>query len=252
MHMIIRNDLKNSGAVIPAGLLATIKRVGGTNLYDEPMFRLVRAEDRITKASGEWNIWPENASLDERGGLGIEHAQQLLKAGASANQISEYFAERLSTQPIRVVRGMQETPLYAFSGWILEKWKPAHMFGSPQEWYSFRFEGEAALGPYPENGEYELVAGPTPYMLTEGQVEDAIRQHFREMDEKPVSAAQRVLVLLNRIEEQQKQLRKKIAAEAKAMESDGPMSLRNRLSLGAGRVIQAEATKAGLKGHFGN
>jgi hypothetical protein len=147
---------------------------------------------------------------------------------------------------------MKDIELYPFEGWVLEKWKPAESFGAPADWEAYRFGGENALGPYPVFGEYELVAGPTPYMPTAAQLEEAIRHDFRNIQSKPKSARERVCLLMAKIEQRQKAKAREQANHAEAFRKDGPASLRNRLSLGAGRVIQELATEAGLEGHYGN
>lgn len=272
--MIVRNDLRKSSTVIPKELKVTVLRVGGTNPFGEPLFRLILAEDRTVRAAGEWSIWSDDVPAEERGSLGIDIIQKMLTqyqrvmeaavlSGLSQNEIDkmaykltseldEILKSKLSAAPIRVESGMADVPLYPFDGFIIEKWKPAETFGSPGDWNQFTFEGQSALGPYPEFGDYELCAGPTPHMPTSAQLEDAIRQDFRQIEAKPKSAQQRLLLMLQKIEQRQKQKQKETQDRALAMLRDGPASLRNRLSLGAGRVIQEMATKAGLKGHYGN
>lgn len=271
--MIIRNDLRTS-VTIPRELSETLLRVGGRNPYDEPMFRLIWAADRVTKAAGAWNIWPENASLDERGGLGIATLQKMLSQqqvvittmiemgfphedvqkmnDKLSAEIEAQWNEKMGQAPIRVERGMKEVELYVVEGFVLEKWKPASSFGTPSEWYGYRFEGECALGPYPDAGDYEMVAGPTPHMPTSEQLEDAVRQHFREINNRPASAKDRMALLLAKMDAKRKARERERKNEIEAQVKDGPASLHNRISLGAGRVIQELADKAGLRGHYGN
>jgi hypothetical protein len=271
--MIIRNDLKNS-VTIPTALTETLLRIGGKNPYGEAMFRVIWAQDRITKAAGAWNVWPENASLDERGGLGIQTMQGMLveakkiidtmetqgfaredikRMSDRLNQeIEHQWNSKMGQAPLRVDHGMQDVELYAVDGFVLEKWKPASAFGTRSEWESFRFEGQNALGPYPESGDYELIAGPTPYMPTSSQLEDAVRQHFNEINNRPASAKDRFALLLSKMDQKRAAKEREWKNLAESYAKDGPASLRNRLSLGAGRVMQGLADKAGLKGHYGS
>jgi hypothetical protein len=271
--MIIRNDLRTSSTIIPQEINATILRVGGTNIFNEPMYRLVLAEDRIQRAAGAWTIWKPGTSLDERSGLGIRDIQKMLlqyrevmEAAQAAcskfevdrlqkqlgGQLDEFINGRLQAgKPLSVERGMKDIPVYNFTGFILEKWKPADTFGTPMEWTRFRFEGQAALGPYPTYGAYELISGPTPYMPTSEQVETAIRREARELNERSVSPQERVLKMMQEIE---------AIEEAEARETHRNIDaayketsvLMNRISLGAGKVRQELANKAGLDGHYGN
>lgn len=272
--MIIRNDIRPNGTVVPSDLQETLTRVGGRNVYGEPLFRLLRAEDRITKAAGAWAVWDDAVNVDDRGGLGIQTAQQLVKEGQellykmqqigasreelakqsqeNANIVNEFLNSRMNAQPLRVDRGMVEVEVYPYEGWIVEKWKPAHTFGSRSEWESYRFDGQPAAGPYPSEGDYELIAGPTPHVPTSQQLEDAVKQHFRDMDDKPASAAQRVMRMVERREQEQKRRTKERKSQMQAFLKDSPASLYKTVSLGAGRVRSEMAEKLGLKGHYGN
>lgn len=270
--MIRRHDLKANGTIIPQEIKRALAKLGGRNLYGEPIYRLIRAEDRTIQAPGEWTIWPEEASLDDRGGLGIQTLQQMLMqhrmvmetalikesrheceklAKQFNSQFEEVLRSKLSAIPLRVERGMMEIPLYPYSGFILEKWYPVEHYGAPSEWNRLTFDGMPAAGPYPEHGDYELLAGPTPYMPTIAQLEEAIRQNFRDIQTRPRSSKERVRLLLERAEQEKERRHLERKAHAHAYSTDSG-ALMNRLSLGAGRVRQELATKAGLKGHYGN
>jgi hypothetical protein len=183
---------------------------------------------------------------------GVPHFEVERIAKKLSGEIDEMLKSKLSAAPMRVDSGMVDIELYPFEGWVLEKWKPAESFGSPADWASYRFQGMNALGPYPTFGEYELVAGPTPYAPTVNQIEEAIRQDFRNIQSRPRSARERVVLMMNKIEQRRKERQREQANKAEAFRKDGPASLHNRLSLGAGRVIQELATEAGLTGHYGN
>lgn len=212
---ILRTDLAPGARPTPKKLTALLARLGGVNPYDEPMFRLIRAEDRVTLAAGEWNIWPDDATLEDRSGLALQTIQQMLAMRQEAllimqgqgfipseirqaaermdRQIDEIIAEELKKVPLRVDVGQQLTPLYNLEGWILEKWRPASTFGSPEEWERYQFAGIAALGPYPYQGDYEMMAGPTPHLPSEVQLEEAVREHLKELHDRPTSARERAL-----------------------------------------------------------
>lgn len=247
-----RRDLHPSIA-IPPKLLRKILIVGGTNHYGEPLYRLILAQDRYTIASGEWNEWPEDASLDDISGLGIGEMREMVQEKKRVEEITEFLQARLAVRPRSVTLGLKEIPVYGYDGFVLEKWKASHTYGAPSEWEDYKFRGESLLGPYPQHGDYEYCAGPTPYMLTEAQIEEAIRYDMKQIDERPSSPKQRVLMLLQRRE---MALQKKKTARRNMIETlmkDGPLgNLRNRISLGAGKIRQELADQAGLKGHWGN
>lgn len=272
--MIIRNDLRAASGIVPQDLKDALVRVGGTNVYGEPLYRLILAQDRITRAAGEWNIWADDVPVEDRGGLGTDVVQSMLSqfhqvveagirsgmprieiermAKALSGEIDEVLHSKLAAAPLRVETGLADIELYPFEGWIIEKWKPAESFGSPGDWETYRFQGSNALGPYPTFGEYELLAGPTPYLPTAGQIEDAIRQDFRNIQSRPRSARERVALLMAKIEQRRKAKAREQANKAEAFRKDGPASLHNRLSLGAGRVMNELAKKVGITEHVGN
>lgn len=249
--MILRNDIRQSSTVIPKALRETILRVGGTNIFDEPMFRLLLAEDRTIKAAGAWNVWPKGTSVEDRGGLGISNIQKMIKQGCSTAEINEYVQGRTSVTPITVVRGMVDRPLYQFGGFVLEKWKPAESFGSPVDWYAFRFEGEPALGPYPTHGDYELCAGPTPYMPTSAEVEEAIRRTYKEIEDRPSTPMARMSQMLSQMEAAEETQAKEQHAVIDAKYKEDKM-LYKTVSLGAGRARNVLAEGVGIKEHYGN
>lgn len=272
--MILRGDLVRPNPA-PKHLLEVCRAAGGLNPYREPLIRLCLAQDRVMKAAGEWNIWDEATPVEERGGLGIALIQQMLaqrqeivqvafRKGFSrediekitrrlSGMIEEILAENLARHPKTVYKGMMDdVEVYPNQGWILEKWKPAEAFGPPEEWYGYTFQGIAALGPYPTFGAYELFAGPSPELPSEDEIRLAIHRHFQEIDSRPRDPKQLILQMMSAREERNRQKREARKADIKAALSDGPGSLHNRLSLGAGRVMNELAKKAGIKEHVGN
>jgi hypothetical protein len=273
--MITRNDLRPS-VTVPQTTVDALERIGGLNPFGEPMFRLCLAEDRYTKAHGIWNIWPDTATLDDRSGLGINEAQQILSEGQEVidrmvrtgaptenikkvsdligEEINALFSEQSRKRPDKTIIGYNEdVPVYQMEGFILEKWKPAHCFGSPEQWDAYTFEGESALGPYPVFGDYELVAGPTPYMPTETQLGEAIRDHLRQLNEKPGSPAGRVKLLLDKMEARRVAKMRDIKNLVESFVKDGTLGkARSTISLGAGRIRNELAKRAGITEHMGN
>lgn len=268
MELIGRNDLLRENPA-PPELLKYCLAAGGENPYGEPLIRLCLAEDRIMQAAGEWNIWDEDAPVEERGGLGLALIQKMLaerqdiihearRKGFTEDEITkltrdmsgmidEIMQECLARQPKSVYVGMQDIEVYPNEGWILEKWKPAEAWGPEEEWTRYQFQGVSALGPYPTFGAYELFAGPTPILPTEEELATAIRIHFQELESRPQSPQQLVVQMMNAREERNRRKRAERRADIQAATSDGPASLHKTLSLGARRVINRLAEKTGIK-----
>jgi hypothetical protein len=272
--VILRLDLKAPNPA-PQSLLDVCLSAGGKNPFGEPMIRLCLAQDRITKAAGEWNIWDEDTPVEERGGLGLSLLQKMLverqdvvhaavQKGFSrediekltkrmTGMIEEIAQEVLARHPKAVFSGMaDDVEVYPNEGWILEKWKPAEAFGPPEEWYKYTFQGIAALGPYPTFGTYELFAGPSPELPTEDEIRLAISRHYQELDSRPQNPQWLLAQMMSAREERNRKKRAARKADIEAALKDGPGSLHNRLSLGAGRVMNELAKKAGIKEHVGN
>ncbi len=109
----------------PADVQARLTRAGGINRYGEPNFRAVWGWSRLTWIGGRW---------EDR-----DSAGRLIREAVELRKVPKY------------------TP---FDRWHIERWMPPEAYGSPAEWYARTLEIEsgqaiAALGPYPERGEYE-------------------------------------------------------------------------------------------------
>lgn len=271
--MILRGDLKRPNPA-PKSLQDVCLEAGGVTPFGDQMIRLCRAEDRITKAAGEWNTWDENLSVEERGGLGVSVIQKMLRdrqdvingaritgfpeedirkmTAEMTGMIEEVMQECLNRHPTSVFTGMTEVEVYPNEGWILEKWKPADAFGPPSEWYKYTFQGVASLGPYPTFGIYESFAGPSPDLPTEDDIRLAIHRHFEELDSRPKSPQYLVAQMMSAREERNRKKRAERKADIEAALKDGPAGLTNRISLGAGRVLTELAESIGIRSHVGN
>ena len=214
-------------------------------------------------------------SIDEKSGLGIKRVQAMIRnyrahrrdgrlatlSRHEADTLCSKLGDRLNEHieanwqnrehPDSVQCGMMDISIYNMTGWILEKWKPAHTFGPVEEWYSFRFQGQAALGSYPIHGEYEFCAGPTPYQPSAEQLENAIHEEIRKAEARPTSARERMVQTMLDIERQQEAQDHETQNQVEAAYKDASV-LMNRLSLGAGKVRTELALKAGITEHYGN
>jgi hypothetical protein len=247
--MIIRHDLRPS-VIIPEELQNILLFSGGVNQYQESLYRLCLAQDRVSMAAGAWAQWG-NTKVADRGDLGIKEAQAMLQRGELPEAIGEYMESKLGEGPQSIIEGMVSVLEYPFAGFILEKWRPPEYFGTPDEWYSFTFRGEPSLGPYPSEGGYDICAGPTPYMPTGEQLRQAIAQDYRRIQSRPASARERLHMRMRaqeaHLEQQKAEENQRIMDVLKDTEQTC-----KTLSLSAGINRQALADAAGLKGHYGN
>jgi hypothetical protein len=238
--VIVRNDLLPHSYTIPQSHQDFMRRFG-KNEFGEPMYRLILAETRVTKADGSWAIWDESIPVEDRG-INFRKALEVARRGGSEEEIE---AALEPTHPMRVDVGITDVPLYPSEGFCIEKWKPAFSFGPPSDW-------PASEGPYPQYGDYELLAGPVPHLPSLEDIETAVRSNMRTIENRITSRRERQVMMLNARAIREEQVKRDRLAKIEAYVKDGPASLYNRLSLGSGRVIQELATRAGLKGHFGN
>jgi hypothetical protein len=109
----------------PESVARRLESAGGVNWYGDANYRVVWGWNRLAWIGGKFE------DRDERGDL------------------------------VREVVELRQEPKYAaVNRWHVERWVPASAYGSPREWYAQTVEraggkSVAALGPYPERGEYE-------------------------------------------------------------------------------------------------
>lgn len=113
---------------VPKELQDKITRIGGRIADGRPKFRMVWGADRLTIIGGRWNKY------DDHG-----------------NKTGEYI-------------GTKKVPKHpeAVDRWILEVWCPPENYGKEWEWremFTENIDGQfvETMGPYPRNGEYEVV-----------------------------------------------------------------------------------------------
>jgi hypothetical protein len=109
----------------------------GTNFYGEPIYRIVWSESRLELAGGLWEDRNDQA------------------------QDRRIVNDKGDVRDVNLVREVAEyrwIPKYGgMNRWILEKWCPPEMYGSPTLWELIRDDksGLLPLGPFPSRGEYE-------------------------------------------------------------------------------------------------
>ena len=109
----------------PESVARRLELVGARNRFGEPNYRAVWGWNRLAWIGGKFE------DRDEHGRL---------------------IRERIE---------LRKEPKYAaVNRWHIERWVPPEVYGSPRRWYAQTNEiangrTVAALGPYPERGEYE-------------------------------------------------------------------------------------------------
>jgi hypothetical protein len=156
--------------------------------------------------------------------------------------------------PLRTVAEIRELPKYGHletQGWILEKWFAPEMFGGHELWESAVVPGTSIpiLGPYPERGLYEMIAGVFPIAPETSFLEQFISFHTKRSREMQESDARKVM---NQKTDRLLDAEKKRTDEAHARILDkikGPLL---GTSLAAGRLRNEMAERAGIRSHMGN
>jgi hypothetical protein len=246
-----RTGLRAGMPFVPRSLKSHLLRTGGVNPFGEPLFRVVRADFRTIRCAGEWAIWAENLSTDERGSLGISAAMKMATKGRPVPEIMEFLGATMKVTPEHVIRGFVDRPKYGLTGWIVEKWQPAATWGSPVEWNMYHWEGKSALGPHPRWGDYEIVAGPSPYLPSISGVKQAIQQNFRDIDRRPMSAAIRLQQMIDAEANIAAEKQRDLVARLDAQVQDSPVTLcGNKLSLGARRIMNGLQEKIGVRSQY--
>ena len=115
---------------VPQYLQDHLTRIGGTNLYGEPNFRLVWSGSRVTYENRKWHE-PATESSAAKTWYGI-------------GRVLKY------RQPARRER------------YIVEVWRPPSYYGDPQTWMLRNSKWEdgrsiLATGPFPTRGDYEYL-----------------------------------------------------------------------------------------------
>jgi hypothetical protein len=227
-----------------------LARRGGKNAMGFPIYRMVKSEFITEKIGGTWHDWDENLSIEDRGGIDSSQGRPIL---------SHHRPDQIVTE----VREVQKYSHLEDPGWILERWYPASMFGARGAWESIFVlvadpltGGEIEtnvprLGPYPHQGQYEMIVGPFPAEPSIDFVEDFIASWEQRRDSFPSDIEEHIKM---RIAEAVKQDEE---ASAHAIQTNR-LRLRDSAApltsttLEAGRWRQKMFEKSGHTSHIGN
>ncbi len=138
-------------------------------------------------------------------------------------------------EPDRIEVGEHWIPRYKFKGWVLQRWFPASVWGSRENWEGQRARDERTrlLAAYPSRGDYLMMAGPWPTILQAGDLKGAIRVYNLQQRSNPDNWANHLqaMTTFEKMERQQ-------AADAYAEE----LAAQHRL--GVGSVLRSVSSSA--------
>lgn len=248
-HDVVRDDC-------PKWLRAHMVRIGGLNIYNEPVFRCVRAEKCFRKISIERPFF--NDDQDPTQAIPMQAVADLLAEGVSQQDALEEGAaiSKRNMTPQRTEVGETWFPKYCFKGIVVERWQGAEFYGSKTEWEAIHVAQFPFLGAYPQFGDYEMIGSeegmkwPSMDHMTE-----LIRAYRLIQKTQPDSPRQRAIIRAYVIEEQLKKKHAEVEQRFDNLITDewtGKCGLLNRVSLAAGRYRQKLANQAGIKEHAGN
>ena len=213
---------------------------GGRNPYQEPNWRLVWAPSRMEWRGGEICKWPDELAPADRGKMELDDVGGV--------RVSEY-------KPLSREVGVFRVPKFPDQpGWLLEMWWPAHKYGTREEWEQTTRDpksGVLMLGPYPEYGDYEVMASFTSELPGIEGLQKLIQKQNWTMLQKHGSLADRIRQRIEEAEAQQKAREEKEMNAAMERVKD-QLSPLFSTSLEAGRIREQWARRAGITGHVGN
>lgn len=231
-------------------------RIGGKSPSGYPRYRLVESDKVFERKGGEWQDWDENLAVEDRGKFirkTFTVPEKVIILGKEVEVETQKSIIVPGNTPIRVVIEVRTVPKYShleIQGWVLEKWYPAAMFGLPEDWYKHVVPGTDVprLGPYPENGQYEMIAGVFPLAPSLSFIEEFIgfqQKRARELEEQDVRQVLADKIYAHeRAEEKQRE-----EAEQRIRDLISPLL---GTSLEAGRWRNQLAERAGIRSHMGN
>lgn len=218
----------------PLALRKRLERFGGLNPYGKPNWRVVLAQNCTEICGGIFHNMPDGElSIVEEGPDGKMYHREVKPESIEHHS-------------------MIEVPKYPHEGWILEIWFPAHMWGSREDWASHRAEdGVTPLkGPYPEQGDYWMLAGPWGCAPEISDVENAIAQYRQARQSRPNNLAAHMRQKLKDQEERKLKLREERAQKYIEYMTKEVMPLMKSSSLSAQRLRNQLAEDLKLHTHL--
>lgn len=232
------------GPETPKVISDTLKRYKGDTPGGYPLYRLVHSASVYERIGGAWSDWDENTPYADRGSI--------------SNVLDAQGNPTAAATPIRTVIEVRTVPTYSHfdeQGWVLERWFPAHMFGSPEFHYSNVVAGTSVplLGPYPERGKYVMLTGPFPEPPSTSFLLDFI--NFHQQKAEAILSQEVGAYIKQRVydaEAADEKRRKKTAEDNFLRIMDASKNILFGTSLAAGRLRNKAAEQMGIRSHMGN
>lgn len=207
-----------------------VTKIGGQNPYGDPLWRVILA-DRRTMRSG-----------------GLLH--DLPTGDISIFAVDAKGKVHYNPPGDSVTSGVFELPRYPVDGWISERWFPAEIWGTREEWN--RVHGESViLEPFPERGDYFLVGGPWPTLPELSDIECAIRMWEDGNRRKPTNMLAYYKQILLDEETARERRREKLERELAYMRTNELVPVLKSGSLEAQRFRNELNASIGDRSHLG-
>lgn len=237
---IFRDDI--TGEPPPKWLTAHLASLGGRNIYDEANFRMAFAENIRRKVGCQLPIWPKDAngklSKDPNQVIPIKEALKLTMENVPLAEVHKHvlWQAEQNNRPLRTEEaGAKWVKKYTFTGYVIERWNPPHMYGDPATWESVRIEGYPILGPFPHEGDYELIGGSEG--LSEWPAKDRItqlmEQYWQIQQKQPENPKTRMLLRIAEWKEREEAEWKALYDEFEPETREMTEVLMSRVSLAA-------------------
>lgn len=214
----------------PSEIADYLLTIGGRTPFDEPMWRLVVADSVVWKVAGG-KVWDDNLSISDRGGLANSHTP-------------------IRDESDRLVDRRRYPHL---EGWILQRWFPPSSY-SKSQWFAPENclpDGTPKLGPFPQFGDYEMIAGPVQRIPSRSELHTFISSYYRGLESRSGSTESRIREAVNAAEYERRRDEQRVRALTEDYMRDKCSYLFSS-SLAAGRIRTKNAEKLGIREHVGN
>lgn len=222
--------MRNPSTDAPLAVRKRIKEYGGLNPFGVPNWRVCLAQHVIKKSAGILHDWGGGElSQFEVDARGVVHYHDL--------------------HPKSVRTGVFELPRYQHDGWIVERWMPAHIWGSREDWASHKAaDGSQINGPYPNEGDYFMLHGPYDKIPEIGDIELAIRLYECERANRPRNFERAVSLAIRDEDDRRMRAKEKFIKDLEHIRKDIE-AVQKGTSLSAQAVRQQLNAQLGITSH---
>jgi hypothetical protein len=250
---MLRDDIRGT-QICPSEIQNYLLTLGGRTPFGEPMWRLVVADNVVWKVAGG-KVWDENLSVSERGGIlhpAVEDSECQPLADAER---ARAFRQGNTNKPIRDEsdRLVDRRRYPHLQGWILQRWFPPSSY-SKSQWFAPENclpDGTPKLGPFPQFGDYEMIAGPVQRIPSRSELHSFISSYYRGLESRNGSVEGRIREAVNAAEYERRRDEHRVRALTEDYMRDKCSYLFSS-SLEAGRIRTKRAEKLGIREHIGN